>query len=119
MSSEDTNRTGGNRTTAATSGALNRAARSGLCTAQFLGIASKTTKITTISKTVADHDADRAQPLLGQHADQGGRHQLADEDEQQDRVQEPLGVLDQPDERPAPRGGDRRAAPWPSPGRCG
>ena len=48
---EDTNWIGGKRTRAVTMGALNRAARSGLCTAQFLGTASKKTKMTTTSKT--------------------------------------------------------------------
>ena len=46
----DTTRIGGKRTRAVTMGALNSAARSGLCTAQFLGTASKNTKITTTSK---------------------------------------------------------------------
>ena len=51
MSTEDTARTRGKATRAETMGALKRAARSGLCTAQFLGTASKRTKITTTSKT--------------------------------------------------------------------
>ncbi len=49
----DTIRTGQNRTMADTSGALNRAARSGWWTAQFFGTASPRTKMTTISNTVA------------------------------------------------------------------
>ena len=53
ISAPDTIRTGQNRTTAETSGALNRAARSGWCTAQFFGTASPSTKMTTISNTVA------------------------------------------------------------------
>jgi hypothetical protein len=48
-------RTGGKRMRADTNGALNNAARSGWCTAQFLGTASKKTKMTTISNTVAHH----------------------------------------------------------------
>jgi hypothetical protein len=49
--SDETKRIGGKRTRAVTMGALNSAARSGLCTAQFLGTASKNTKITTTSNT--------------------------------------------------------------------
>ena len=43
----------------------------------------------------ADQHADTAEDVLGHHADQGGRDQLADEHQEQDHVQEPLGVLDQ------------------------
>ncbi len=53
ISAPDTIRTGQKRTTADTSGALNSAARSGWCTAQFFGTASPSTKMTTISNTVA------------------------------------------------------------------
>ena len=49
----DTMRMGEKPTMAVTNGALIRAARSGWCTAQFLGTASPSTKMTTISKTVA------------------------------------------------------------------
>ena len=49
----ETIRTGQNRTMAETRGALNRAARSGWWTAQFLGTASPRTKMITISNTVA------------------------------------------------------------------
>ena len=48
---DEMKRMGGNRTRVVTIGALRRAARSGLCTAQFLGTASKKTKITTTSNT--------------------------------------------------------------------
>ncbi len=53
MSAPETIRTGQKPTRAETTGALNSAARSGCCTAQFFGTASPSTKITTISKTVA------------------------------------------------------------------
>ncbi len=43
----------------------------------------------------ADQHADTAEHVLGHHADQGGRDQLADEDQEQDDVEEPFGVLDQ------------------------
>ncbi len=49
----DSSRTGGNATRAETTGATNSAERSGLYTAQFLGSASASTKITTTSKKVA------------------------------------------------------------------
>ena len=39
--------------------------------------------------------AQAAEPGRGQHPDQGGRDQLADQHQQQDRVQELLGVLDE------------------------
>ena len=51
-----------------------------------------------------DGDADGAERPLGQHADQGGGHQVAQQHQQQDRVEEPLGVLDQREQLPgAPR----------------
>ena len=94
MSTADTARIGGNRTTAVTIGALKRAARSGLWTAQFFGTASKKTKMTTTSKT-APREPRCPEQVLGQHPDQGGRHQLADQHQKQDRVEELLGVLDE------------------------
>ena len=105
---DETIRTGGKRTRAETSGAPNSAERSGLCTAQFLGSAS--------AEHEDDHDLedrggdhpDGAEPALGQDADEGGRHQLADEHQQQDRVQERLGVLDQPHQPARRRAGARR-----------
>ena len=51
MSTDEMKRMGGKRISEVTIGALSRAARSGLCTAQFLGTASKNTKMTTTSKT--------------------------------------------------------------------
>src|SRR5579875_421767 len=53
MRPSDTTRTGGKARTAATTGATSRAERSGFCTAQFLGSASASTKMTTTSKAVA------------------------------------------------------------------
>ena len=52
MSTEDSQRMGGKRMSVLTIGALSSAARSECCTAQFLGTASKNTKITTISNTM-------------------------------------------------------------------
>ena len=48
----ESQRMGGNRMSELTIGALRRAARSGCCTAQFFGTASKNTKMTTISNTM-------------------------------------------------------------------
>ena len=89
----ETIRTGQNPTTADTSGALNRAARSGCRTAQFLGTASAKTKITTISKTVAATTPQAPNHRTARMPDQGGHHQLADQHQQEDRVEEALGVL--------------------------
>ena len=52
FSKRESHRMGGNRVSALTKGALSSAARSGFMTAQFLGTASKKTKITTTSKTM-------------------------------------------------------------------
>ena len=98
----ETIRTGQNRTTAETSGALNRAARSGWCTAQFFGTASPRTKMTTISNTVAAATPQAPNQLWARMPDQGGHHQLADEDQQQDRVEEALGVLGEADQHLGP-----------------
>ena len=68
-----------------TIGALSRAARSGFCTAQFLGTASKNTKMTTISKTMPSSTPRPPKRWLGHQPDQRGRDQLADQDQQQDR----------------------------------
>ena len=87
---------GGKRISVLTNGALSRAARSGCWTAQFFGTASKNTKITTTSKTMPSTTPQRAEEVLGHDADQGGRDQLADQDQQQDRVEEVGRVLDQP-----------------------
>ena len=78
MRAPETIRTGQNRTMAETSGALNSAARSGWCTAQFFGTASPSTKMTTISKTVAATTPQAPNQSRGQDADQRGHHQLAD-----------------------------------------
>ena len=43
----------------------------------------------------ADQDADATQEVLGHHADQRGRDQLADEDQEQDRVEELGRLLDE------------------------
>ena len=89
-------------TRADTSGALNRAARSGWWTAQFLGTASPRTKMTTISNTVAATTPQAPNQLRGQDADQGGHHQLADQHQQEHRVEEPLRVLGEADQHPGP-----------------
>ena len=52
MRRAESQRMGGKRMSVLTIGALSSAARSECCTAQFLGTASKNTKITTISKTM-------------------------------------------------------------------
>ena len=51
----------------------------------------------------AEQHAQAAEEVLGHDADQGGRDQLADQDQQQDRVEEVGRVLDQPGQlaRPA------------------
>ena len=98
----DTMRTGENRTRADTRGALNSAARSGCCTAQVLGTASARTKMTTISKTVATTTPQAPNQSRGHDADQGGHHQLADQHQQQHRVEEALGVLDEPEQHLGP-----------------
>ena len=58
--------------------------------------------MTTISKTVAAMHP-QAPNQSARMPDQGGHHQLADEHQQQDRVEEALGVLDQPHQHLAPR----------------
>ena len=63
--------------------------------------------MTTTSKTVAATTPQAPNQRAARMPDQGGRHQLADEHQQQDRVEEALGVLDQPDQRPWPRAGRR------------
>ena len=63
-----------------------------------------------------DHHPEAPEPPPARTPDQGGRDQLADEHQQEDRVQEPLGVLDQAHQRRAPRRLRRRGATWPSPG---
>ena len=83
MSSGESHLMGGKRITALTSGASNRAARSGFSTAQFFGTASKKTKITTTSKTMPRTHPQGAEEVRGHDADQGGRDQLADQDQQQ------------------------------------
>ena len=76
-------------------------------TAQFLGTASKKTKITTISNTMPREDAQAAEEILGDDANEGGGDQLADQHEQQDRVEEVGGVLDQAGQLPVRRGSSR------------
>ena len=44
------------------------------------------------------HHPPGAEPADGQDADQGGHHQLADEHQEEDRVEESLGVLGEPDQ---------------------
>ena len=78
-------RIGGNRMSVLTRGALSRAARSACCTAQFFGTASKNTKMTTISNTMPSSDAQAAEEVLGDDADQRGGDQLAHQHQQQYR----------------------------------
>ena len=47
-----------------------------------------------------DGDADRAEHLGRDDADERGGHELAQQHEQQDRGQEGLGLLDEPAQRP-------------------
>ena len=91
-------RTGQKRTSAETGGALNSAARSGCCTAQFFGTASPSTKITTISNTVAATTPHAPNQCAARMPTKVADDQLADEHQQQHRVEEALRVLDQPDQ---------------------
>ena len=59
------------------------------------GTASKKTKITTTSKTMPSDHAPGTEDVLGHDADQGGRHQLAHQHQQQNGVEEVGRVLDQ------------------------
>ena len=106
-------------TTADTRGALNSAARSGMLHGPVLRH--------RLAEHEDDHDLEDggghhppgAEPVVGQDADQGGHHQLADQHEQQDRVEEALGVLGEADAAPWPRAGRPRPGPAPWPGSCG
>ena len=62
-------------------------------------MASKTTKMTTTSTDGGDEQSGRAEEVAGQDADHGRRDQLADQHQQQDRVEELLGRLGQAHER--------------------
>ena len=46
-----------------------------------------------------DGDTDRAEHLCRDDADEGGRDELTEKDEQQDRREEGLGLLDEPTQR--------------------
>ena len=61
----------------------------------------------------AEEHAQAAEEVLGDDADQGGGDQLADQDEQQDRVEEVGGILDQARELPGPAFSSRPPATWP------
>ncbi len=51
-----------------------------------------------------DDDADGSEQTLGQDPDERGLDELAHEEHEQQRVEEPLGVADEPEERAAPAG---------------
>ena len=61
----------------------------------------------------AEEHAEAAEEVLGDDADQGGRDQLADQHEQQDRVEEVGRVLDQAGQLSRPALCARRPATWP------
>ena len=50
-----------------------------------------------------DGDADRSEHLSGDDADERGGNELAEQDQQQDRREEGLGLLDEPAQRPRAR----------------
>jgi len=70
-------RTGGNRISLLTRGALSQGGPVACCTAQFLGTASKKTKITNDLEHDAEQHTEAAEEMLRHNADQGGRDQLA------------------------------------------
>ena len=96
MRTVDSQRMGGKRIRALTIGALSNAARSACWTAQFFGTASNSDEDDHDFEHDAQHHAQPAEEVLGHNADQGGRDQLADEHQQQNRVQEVGRVLHQP-----------------------
>ena len=94
------------------SGALNRAARSGFWTAQFLGTASKKTKITTTSNTVATSDARRRRTSArARTPTRVAETSWQISTSRSTGFRNCLGVLDQARPAAGPRGGPRRAAP--------
>ena len=87
---------GQKRASTATGPAASRAERSGCWMAQVLGAASATVKTsTTLMITAIDH-APGPEEVVGQDAQHRGPHQLADEQGQQHRIEEPLGSSHQP-----------------------
>ena len=96
-------RTGQNRTMADTNGALNSAARSGWCTAQFFGTASPSTKMTTISNTVAATTPQAPNQWAARMPTRVATTSWQISTIKQDRVEEALGVLGEADQhlRPA------------------
>ena len=71
---------------------------SGCWIAHVLGAASASTKTTPRSATGATTTPHGAEEAVGEHAVERGLDQLADEHHQQQRVEEPLGSLDQLEE---------------------
>ena len=96
MRRAESQRMGGNRMSVLTRGALSRAARSACCTAQFFGHRLEEHEDHHDLEHDAEEHAQAAEEVLGDDADQGGRDQLADQHQQQDRVEEVGRVLDQP-----------------------
>ena len=92
------------------SGALSSAARSGLCTAQFFGTASKKTKITTTSKTAPTSTPRPPRRCSATTPTRVAETSWQIEHQQQDGVEELGRVLDQPGQlaRPAPLLVDQR-----------
>ena len=100
MRTVESQRMGGKRIRVLTIGALSSAARSACCTAQFFGHRLEEDEDDHDFEHDAEQHAEAAEEVLGDDADQGGRDQLADQHQQQDRVEEVGRVLDQPGQLP-------------------
>ena len=88
-----------NATSNRTIGAAPRAARSVCWIAQVFGASSATTKITTTSKPGRDHHAPGAEGVGRDHADQGGGHQGAQLQGEQDDRQHGVDAFDETQQR--------------------
>ena len=95
LSIRESQRMGGKRISVLTNGALSSAARSGFMHGPVLRDRLEEDEDHDDFEDDAEHDAPGAEDVLGHDADQGGRHQLAHQHEQQNGIEEVGRVLDQ------------------------
>ena len=116
MRPPETIRTGQKRTRADTTAPSTGRPAPGWWTAQFFGTASANTKITTISKTVAATTPQAPNQRTARMPTRVATTSWQIEHQEQHRVEEPLGVLGEPDQDLGARAGRRRPGSWPWPG---